>query len=101
MEDDLKLKHHRITTQIETTVIEAGLEAAAAGQAKLAHDLWIAGFNAEHYWASLDVDPANQTQDELDRFTGLMQELDDLLHKVAGVQGGSYHGGDLPPFHRG
>ncbi len=98
MADDLKIKHVRITTQIETLVVEAALRAVARGDFQLAHNLWIDGFNAEHYWADLDDDPAKQTPDELTEFEGLMQTLDDLLRREAALSGAPYGGiGPLLP----
>lgn len=97
MADDLILTHARITTQIETVTVEAALRAGSAGDSRLAHDLWIAGFNAEHYWASLDVVPEHQTPDQLARFDGLMQLLDDLLRREAVISNTPYSGTGVPP----
>jgi hypothetical protein len=96
MAQDLLLSKVQEFTSIEDVTLEAWIQAAEAGDAALSHDILNGGLLAEHYRSLLDADPSAWTADQGSTYAGLLQNLDNLLHRLASAHGTNYLGGQLP-----
>jgi hypothetical protein len=96
MAQDLLAAQADELTFIETAGIEAAADALAAGDYALWHDLNNAWGRAEHYRAVINADPQQWTLEQGDEYLTRLNNLRDLISRVASAHGSPYRGNALP-----